>query len=62
MFSVPDAELVPALVNGAAGVVVLVGGRPFSVLGFVVADDRIVEIAAIADADRVRRIAAAVLD
>ena len=62
MFSVPDAELVPALVNGAAGVVVMVGGRPFSVLGFVVVDDRIVEIDAIADADRVRRIAAAVLD
>src|SRR5918998_588807 len=61
-FALPNAELVPALVNGAAGVIVRVGGRPFSVMGFTVADDTIVEIDAIADPERVRRIAAAALD
>jgi RNA polymerase sigma-70 factor (ECF subfamily) len=60
--ALPAAQLRPALVNGAAGVVVTVGGRPFAVLGFTVTDGRIVEIDAIADPDRVRRVAAAVLD
>lgn len=61
MFSVPAAELHPALVNGAAGVVVTVHGRPFAVMGFTVTEGRIVEIDAIGDADRVGRIAASVL-
>jgi RNA polymerase sigma factor (sigma-70 family) len=59
--ALPAAELHPALVNGAAGVVVTVKGRPFAVLGFTVTDGRIAEIDAIADPDRVRRIAASVL-
>jgi RNA polymerase sigma factor (sigma-70 family) len=59
--ALPTAHLHPALVNGAAGVVVTVDGRPFAVLGFTVTDGRIVEIDAIADPGRVRRIAAAVL-
>jgi len=54
-------ELLPRLVNGAAGVVVTLDGRPMTVMGFSVADGKIVEIDAIADPDRVRRIAAAVL-
>jgi RNA polymerase sigma factor (sigma-70 family) len=57
----PAARLHPALVNGAAGVVVTVRGRPRAVMGFTVAGGRIVEIDAIADPDRVARIAAAVL-
>jgi RNA polymerase sigma factor (sigma-70 family) len=61
MAALPTAELHPALVNGAAGVVVTVGGRPFAVLGFTVAHGRIVEIDAIADPERVGKIAAAVL-
>jgi RNA polymerase sigma-70 factor (ECF subfamily) len=61
MFSNPTAQLHPARVNGAAGVVVTVAGRPFAVMGFTVADGKIVEIDAIADPERVRRIAAAVL-
>jgi RNA polymerase sigma-70 factor, ECF subfamily len=60
-FALPNARLHPALVNGAAGVVVTISGRPFSVMGFTVTDGRIVEIDAIADPERVRRIAAAVL-
>jgi RNA polymerase sigma factor (sigma-70 family) len=51
----------PALVNGAAGMVVSVGGRPFVVMGFTVAEGKIVEIDVIADPERVRRVAAAVL-
>ena len=57
----PSAHLHPALVNGAAGVVVTVNGRPFAVLGFVVGGGRIVEIDAFADPGRVPGIAAAVL-
>jgi RNA polymerase sigma-70 factor (ECF subfamily) len=57
----PGAEVRPALVNGAAGAVVVLRGRPFAVLGFTVHGDRIVEIGAIVGAERVRRIASAVL-
>lgn len=59
--ALPGARLQPALVNGAAGAIVSVRGRPFAVMGFTVAEGRIVEIDAIADPERVRRIAAAVL-
>jgi RNA polymerase sigma-70 factor, ECF subfamily len=48
-------------VNGAVGVVVTMRGRPVTVIGFTVAEGRIVEIDAIADPDRVRRITATVL-
>jgi RNA polymerase sigma-70 factor (ECF subfamily) len=57
----PAAQVRPALVNGAAGVVITVRGRPFAVMGFTVTEGKIVEIDAIADPERVRRIAAAVL-
>jgi RNA polymerase sigma factor (sigma-70 family) len=56
-----EALLLPVLVNGAAGVVITVKGRPFAVMAFTVAKGRIVEIDAIADPERVRRIAAGVL-
>ena len=59
--ALPGAHLHPVLVNGAAGVVVTVNGRPFAVLGFVVVGGRIVEIDAFADPGRVPGIAAAVL-
>ena len=61
LFAQPDARLRPVLVNGAAGVVVTVGGQPVTVMGFTVAAGKIVEINVIADPERVRRIAAAVL-
>jgi RNA polymerase sigma-70 factor (ECF subfamily) len=57
----PASELHPARVNGAAGAVITVRGRPFAVMGFTVVDDKIVEIDAIVDPERVRRIAATVL-
>jgi RNA polymerase sigma factor (sigma-70 family) len=58
----PGAEIRPALVNGAAGAVVKLRGRPFAVVAFTVREGRIVEIDGIVGAERVRRIAAAVLD
>lgn len=60
--ALPEAEIRPALVNGAAGAVILLRGRPFALLGFTVSDGRITRIDAIAGAERVRRVAAAVLD
>jgi RNA polymerase sigma-70 factor (ECF subfamily) len=57
----PAAVVRPALVNGAAGAVITVGGRPFAVMGFTVSEGMIVEIDAIADPERVSRIAAALL-
>jgi RNA polymerase sigma-70 factor (ECF subfamily) len=52
MFSRPAALLQPAIVNGAAGVVVMVGGRPFSIMAFTIAGGRIVAIDVLADPDR----------
>src|SRR5215207_9208413 len=46
----------PALVNGAAGLVVARRGRPLTVAGFTVAEGRIVEIDLLADPERLRRI------
>jgi RNA polymerase sigma-70 factor (ECF subfamily) len=53
-------QLRPTLVNGAAGVVVTVRGRPVAVMGFTIADGKIAEIDAIADPERVRKITAAI--
>ena len=52
----------PALVNGAAGVVVAPGGRPFSVMGFTVTRGKIVEIDALADPERLHQLDLAALD
>jgi RNA polymerase sigma-70 factor, ECF subfamily len=60
-FALPHAELVPVLVNGTAGVVVTVGGRPFSIVGFTVSEGRITEVDAVAGPERVQRVAAGVL-
>jgi RNA polymerase sigma factor (sigma-70 family) len=57
----PAAELHPALVNGAAGVVITMRGRPAVVMAFTVTGGRIVEIDVVADPERVRRVAAPVL-
>jgi RNA polymerase sigma factor (sigma-70 family) len=42
----------PALINGAAGVVVAANGRPLSVLAFTVTDGKIVAIDVLADPER----------
>ena len=59
--ALPAARLHPVRVNGSAGVVVTMRGRPFAVMSFTVADGKIAEIDTIAEPERVRRIAAAVL-
>ena len=52
----------PALVNGAAGVVVARRGRPLAVAGFTVAHGQIVEIDLLADPARLRELDLTVLD
>jgi RNA polymerase sigma factor (sigma-70 family) len=52
----------PALVNGVAGAVVAPRGRPFSVMAFTVRNGKIVEIDALTDPERLRRLDFAVLD
>jgi RNA polymerase sigma-70 factor (ECF subfamily) len=59
--ALPGSEVIPAIVNGSAGAVITVGGRPFAILGFVISGARIVEIDGIADPPRVFKLAAAVL-
>jgi RNA polymerase sigma-70 factor (ECF subfamily) len=46
----------PALVNGAAGAVVVPRGRPYSVIGFTIRNEKIVEIDGLADPDRLRQL------
>jgi RNA polymerase sigma factor (sigma-70 family) len=61
-FARPALFVRPALVNGAAGVVVASGGRPFSVMGFTVRGGKIVEIDVLADPARLRQLEVALLD
>jgi RNA polymerase sigma factor (sigma-70 family) len=44
----------PAVVNGGAGAVIMVGDRPFAVVGFTVTNGRIVEIDLVADPAKLR--------
>ena len=57
----PAALLHPALINGAAGVVITLDRRPHVVMAFTVVNDQVVELDIIADPERVRRVASAVL-
>ena len=52
----------PALVNGAAGLIVRLHGRPQSVMGFTVVDGKIVQIDVLADPARLRRLDLAALN
>jgi RNA polymerase sigma factor (sigma-70 family) len=52
----------PALINGAAGVVVAANGRAMFVMAFTVTGGRIVAIEVLADPDRLRQIDLTVLD
>ena len=51
----------PALVNGAAGLVVAPRGRPVTVAGFTVSQGKIVEIDLLADPARLRELDLTVL-
>jgi RNA polymerase sigma-70 factor (ECF subfamily) len=46
----------PVLVNGAAGVIITLQGQPLALMGFTVADGKIVEADVIVDPDRLARI------
>jgi hypothetical protein len=52
----------PVLVNGAAGVLVAPNGRPYTVMGFTVADGRIATIEAMSDPARLKHLDLTVLD
>ena len=52
LFSNPAADLVPAVIDGCAGVVVVVDGEVVTTMAFTVVDDRIVAIDALNDPDR----------
>jgi hypothetical protein len=62
MFTQLSPFVRPAVINGAAGVVVAPGGRPVSIMAFTVRGGRIVEIDSIADPERLRRLDLPVLD
>jgi RNA polymerase sigma-70 factor (ECF subfamily) len=50
------------LVNGGAGAVCVLDGKPFSVMAFTVAGGKIVEIDILRDADRLNQIDLTTLD
>jgi hypothetical protein len=55
-FADPTRTVRPALINGAAGVVVTVDGRPVAVMGFTVTGGRIAAIDPLTGADRLARL------
>jgi RNA polymerase sigma factor (sigma-70 family) len=57
----PTSEVLPALINGAAGAVISRRGHPALIMAFTICDGRIVEIDSIGDPERVERLASAVL-
>jgi RNA polymerase sigma-70 factor (ECF subfamily) len=61
-FANPKAELRPVLVDGAAGVVVMVDGEPFSIMGFTVRGDRVAEVDVLADPDRLAALDLSAID
>ena len=61
-YSQPGATLHPVLVNGSAGVVVILDDELFSIMGFTVTDDKIVAIDVLADPERIGRLDLSALD
>ena len=59
ILSVPVSGLRPVLVNGSAGMVITMAGRPMTVVSFAVGDGKITEIDAISDPARVAAITSA---
>ena len=55
-YAAPEREVRPAVVNGAAGAVILVDGAANAVMGFVVRSGRIVAIDVLADPERIAQI------
>jgi ketosteroid isomerase-like protein len=57
----PAAQVLPVLVNGTAGVVIVNRGRPLVIMAFTISNDRITEIDSIGDHDRVKKLTADLL-
>jgi RNA polymerase sigma factor (sigma-70 family) len=55
-YAAPEREVRPAIVNGAAGAVIFVAGKPTAVMGFVVRGGRVAAIDVLADPERIARI------
>ena len=51
-----DLDLLPVLVNGAAGAISLRAGQPFALMAFTVSDGRIFAIDVLADPERLARL------
>jgi RNA polymerase sigma-70 factor (ECF subfamily) len=60
-FASASAPKHPVMVNGAAGVLIVLDGRPFAVIAFTVSGGRIVEMDSIIDPDRLRYVDLSVL-
>ncbi|CAM4380641.1 RNA polymerase sigma factor SigJ [Mycobacterium basiliense] len=52
----PEREVLDALVNGAAGAIIVVAGRPSAVMGFLVRAGRITAIDVLADPERIAKL------
>ncbi len=55
-YAAPEREVRPATVNGAAGAVVYVAGRPTAIMAFVVRSGRVAAIDVLADPARISRL------
>jgi RNA polymerase sigma factor (sigma-70 family) len=55
-YAAPEREVRAATINGAAGAVIFIAGRPVAVMGFVVCAGRVTAVDVLADAARLRRI------
>ena len=56
MFAQPAAMIRPVLANGGLGVVVMVDGQPFSVMGFTIIAGKVVAIDVLADPQRLGQV------
>jgi RNA polymerase sigma-70 factor (ECF subfamily) len=56
MFSRPLSTVYPVVINAAAGVIVVIDGKPFSVMAFTVRGGNVVEINALTDPDRLSQL------
>jgi RNA polymerase sigma factor (sigma-70 family) len=58
ILNLPTVSLQPVLVNGSAGVLVMLNGQPVSVMGFTSSDGKISEIDSLADPARMQKVIA----
>ncbi len=55
-YAAPERGVRPAVVNGAAGAVIVIAGQPTAIMGFVIRGGRITAIDVLADPERVARV------